>query len=46
MQRSVVTVKQSPGRDRSISVDRHQLFYREGGSDDSPVLLLLHGYAR
>jgi pimeloyl-ACP methyl ester carboxylesterase len=29
---------------RTIDVDRHRVFYREAGSVDAPVLLLLHGF--
>ncbi len=45
MERSEGTMKQSSGlRHRSVTVDRLQIFYREGGSDDAPILLLLHGF--
>ncbi|MEO9160809.1 MAG: alpha/beta fold hydrolase, partial [Casimicrobiaceae bacterium] len=38
-------MKQSSGlRHRRVTVDRLQIFYREGGSDDAPILLLLHGF--
>jgi pimeloyl-ACP methyl ester carboxylesterase len=29
---------------RTVSVDGHDVFYREAGPADAPVLLLLHGY--
>lgn len=29
---------------RTVEVDGHQLFYREAGPADAPVLLLLHGF--
>lgn len=29
---------------RTVSVDDHEVFYRESGPEDAPVLLLLHGY--
>ncbi|MCC3274504.1 alpha/beta hydrolase [Arthrobacter sp. zg-Y20] len=29
---------------RSVSVNGHNVFYREAGPQDAPVLLLLHGY--
>lgn len=29
---------------RTISIDEHDVFYREAGPDAAPVLLLLHGY--
>src|ERR1700759_2164323 len=29
---------------RYAEIDGHQIFYREAGPDDGPVLLLLHGY--
>lgn len=29
---------------RTVVVDGHEVFYREAGPDDAPVLLLLHGY--
>jgi pimeloyl-ACP methyl ester carboxylesterase len=45
MQETVVTATQNSGlHHRSITVDQLQIFYREGGSDDAPVLLLLHGF--
>jgi pimeloyl-ACP methyl ester carboxylesterase len=29
---------------RTVSVDGHNIFYREAGPKDAPVLLLLHGF--
>jgi pimeloyl-ACP methyl ester carboxylesterase len=29
---------------RALAVGRHEVFYREAGDPDAPVLLLLHGY--
>lgn len=29
---------------RTLSVDGHEIFYREAGSPDSPTVLLLHGF--
>lgn len=38
-------MKQNSGlHHRSMTVDRLRIFYREGGPDDAPVLLLLHGF--
>nr|WP_297425143.1 alpha/beta hydrolase [uncultured Actinotalea sp.] len=29
---------------RSVTIDGHEIFYREAGPADAPVILLLHGY--
>lgn len=29
---------------RTLAVDGHQVFYREAGAEDAPVVLLLHGF--
>ena len=34
----------SPVHHRTVTVDGHEIFYRDAGPADAPVIVLLHGY--
>lgn len=42
--RQDVSIAGTVVRYRTIDVDRVRIFYREAGAEDSPALLLLHGF--
>ena len=39
-----VSIRDTVVRYRTVNVDKVRIFYREAGAEDSPALLLLHGF--